>query len=182
MTVLVRSKTDFENSFIENAPYWSSNDGRSNYRSLEQRLLNLPIPLAVNSILTDELTAPQAIIYLPVFEGHEYEALELLSSIGMRSKSRIKEDIDAYRTRNFPLLPTNLPTFDEVLGPKPPFGTPVGKNIWDSDWEKPQRRFEVMAHWQLLTPTDGVHLETKLSDSVATDEHLTRMLENQTKG
>ncbi len=172
---------DFENAIIESAPYWSSSSGLANHLSLESRLMNLPIALAVGSIITGELTSPQAIVYIPVFPDREGEALDLLPGVSVHERDRVVDDITNYRNANFIADPTTLPSHEEVLSPKPVLGTSIEQDAWGTEWEKPQERFEVLAHWSLLTPTDGVHIETVLSDTVASDEHQTRMLEKQTE-
>jgi hypothetical protein len=180
--VFLRHIFNFESAFIENAPYWASQSGLATYRALERRLRDLPIPLSLSEVLVPELITPQAVVYLPVFSGHEGEALDLLPGVSADEKARLMDDIRAFRREHFPVLPTTLPTSQEVLSPTPPSGTPAGAKEWETRWEKPQRGFDVLAHWHILTPTDGVHMETRLSDSVVTDEHQTRMLENQTDG
>lgn len=178
-TVHLRHVLDFENAFVESTPYWASDSGRANYLALERRLIDLPIPVPIHALLSEELTAPQAVVYLPVFAGHELEALDLLPGILPSSRQEVAEDIGIHRAAKFGVASTQLPTYDQVLGPIPPFGTPVGSAAWANPWETPQQKFDVLAHWQVLTPTDGLHMETRLSDSVASDEHLTRMLEKQ---
>lgn len=179
-TVHLRHILDFENAFVESAPYWSSDSGRANYLALERRLIALPIPLPIHALLSEELTAPQAVVYLPVFAGHELEALELLPGILPSSRETVAADISSRRAANFGIAPSQLPTYEQVLSPIPPFATPAGSANWANPWEEPQSKFDVLGHWQVLTPTDGLHLETRLSDSIVSDEHLTRLLEKQT--
>lgn len=178
--VHLRHIFDFQNAIVESAPYWASTSGVAAYRDIERRLSALPVPLAINSVLTDELTSPQAIVYIPVIEGHEADALDLLPGVDWQEKARIMSDIDQYRANSFAPVPTYLPTYDEILGPAPLVSTPADVAAWATEWEKPQKQFQVVSHWSLLTPTDGLHMEARLSESQSTDEHQTRMLENQT--
>ncbi len=170
---------DFNSVKIESVPYWASGTGRTIYRSLEENLRSLPIPLSMSEILAPELTTPQAVVYVPVFAGHEADALDFLSGVTEPDKRRLVSDLQAYRRQHFVAALSSLPQYSDVLGPKPPIGTPAAAGEWANEWEKPQQKFDVLAHWQTFVPTDGVHVEARLSDSVATDEHQTRMLENQ---
>jgi hypothetical protein len=164
---------DLNGLYMEVVPHWATKQGRTAYDSLYGRLERLPLLIAPSDILVPELTASLARVYLPVKAGMENQAIRLLESIPLNILEEVADDVQDVRDRDFPYYDRVLNTPEEICGPQPPAGTPIDAADWNSDWERPQRRFKVLAQWHEYIPTDGIHMETVLSDSVSTDEALT---------
>ena len=165
----LRNIFDFDYVSITSHPYWTGDHGRSEHERLMARLLQMPAPLAVEQILTDELLAAGATVHLPIRHGSEEEALTLLPEAAV-SAQRIAAEFTTFREQKYGLIANNNRQFDLPLGPTPPSFTPAGQNAWQTSWEGPQRRFDILGQWSETVPTDGVHIETHLSESVAADE------------
>jgi hypothetical protein len=173
---MVRTLFAFEDAIVENIPYWATSAGRNAQRELQDRLQSLPIPLPTAAFMVDELTASQAIVYLPIRDGAEEDALLTAAVVDDAYARSLAEQIHALRSEHFAAARTTTTGFDDVTGPVPPTGTPASASVWASDWERPLYRFDVLSAWSELVPTDGVHLDAVLSDTVATDEHRTDAL------
>lgn len=162
---------DIEGAMIENVPYWADSATRDQHDALMLRLQRLPVQLELHEILTDSLTAAQAVVYLPVNPGMEERALKLLPE-ARKLAAEIAADIHQLRESRYGRLRSfAAPTVDQHMGPAPVVATPPGAADWTNDWERPQNRFDILGQWSELVPTDGVHVETHLSATVATDEH-----------
>lgn len=167
----VKELFDLEGVVIDNVPHWASPSGRSAHDALMLRLQRLPSQLALNSLLTDSLTASQAVVYLPIRPGLEEAALQLLPE-AKDEASEIAQDAKAYRDQHFgPTRQMQIPSVEQHMSPTPVIATPAGSGDWTNDWERPQNKFDILAQWSALVPSDGVHVETHLSGTVATDEH-----------
>jgi hypothetical protein len=113
--------------------------------------------------------AAGATVYLPVKHGAERDALELLPE-SKEAAHRIAGEFTTFRNSMYgPAGPSNR-VFEDPLAPTLPQVTPAGQNAWQTDWEATQRNFHVLAQWAEIVPTDGVHMETHLSESVVADE------------
>jgi|GEM_PF-5095045 hypothetical protein len=161
---------DLESVVVDSVPYWTHANTRSAYEQLHSRLSALPGNLSMAEILTDEILASQATVYLPIRPGYEAEALELLVE-AKEQRFTIEGDIDGFRNTHFaPLKPFVAPAMTTHMGPQQGATTPPEGSDWVSEWERPQRNFLILGQWAELVPTDGVHVETQLSRSVVTDE------------
>ena len=167
----LRQIFEFEEAVVESVPYWCTQAGQTHYAHLRARLESLPVPVNVDSLLTRTFTDAEAIVYLPVQPGLERAALDALRTrIKESEKTRLVSEINDFRQQHFSAVAPPASGYDAVLGPAPPSGTLAGQRAWESTWEGPRAKFDVLAEWQELVPTDGVHIETVLSDSDATDE------------
>lgn len=158
---------------LDMLPHWATREGRQVYSRLHNRLNLLPLTLTPSEILVPELTAPLARVFLPIREGMEKAAAGLMKSWPIDTYRAAAAEVETIRARDYAPVPRTFDAPDVVCGPQPPKGTSIGAVTWQTEWEKPLRSFKVLGQWQELIPTDGVHLEMKLSDSVATDEALT---------
>jgi hypothetical protein len=165
-------------AIVENIPYWATETGRNAQRELQDRLQRLPLALPVSDFTLDELTASQAIVYLPIREGAEVDALLTTGATGPEHARTLAQQLRALREQRFGSARRTTIDFDEATGPAPPSGTPAAAEQWKTDWERPLFKFDVLAAWSELVPTDGVHMDALLSDSVATDEQRTAALEH----
>jgi hypothetical protein len=173
----LRQVFDFEQAIVEVVPYWATETGRLNYRLAREKLEALPILLPVDELLPDEFTASQAVVYLPIREGAEQQALRFLPDIPADDSGWIQRQVDSFRSTHFAPLPRTASTYADVSSPRPPTATLSGATDWTSEWEKPVSKFMVLAEWAEHVPTDGLHCESRLSDSVVTDEHQTASLQ-----
>ncbi|MCC6196806.1 MAG: hypothetical protein IT518_20320 [Burkholderiales bacterium] len=168
---------DLPNVVVDSLPYWASPVTREAYRDLLAKLQSLPAAFETNRILTDCLVASSAVVYLPVRPGMEERALELLpETVGVRRD--VANDVEKYRRDHFALV-GGRPALDMTVidVPAVPVATPSSAAAWSSPWEQAPRKFDVLAQWSELVPTDGIHIETHLGDTVAADEREARRLE-----
>ncbi|OAI11904.1 hypothetical protein A1507_19550 [Methylomonas koyamae] len=174
---VVCSIFDLDGVFIENSPYWTSPSGRENYDSIAVRLQRLPAQFPLHELLTDDLVASHAIVYVPIKAGMEEAALAMLKEAASEA-STIAADFRRFREGAFgPLADPAIPNVEAHLGPNPVPVTPAGAPDWEQPWEKPQRKFRILGQWSDLVPTDGVHVESHLSATVVTDENEVYRLE-----
>lgn len=173
----IRSIFDLDGVFIENSPYWMSQSGLEIYESLAVRLQKLPAQLPLHELLTDDLVASHAIVYVPIKAGMEEVALSMLEEAAADA-SAIATEFRQFTESSFgQLTAPTLPNVVDHLGPTPVAVTPPGANTWQHPWEAPQRNFRILGQWSDLVPTDGVHVESHLSATVVTDENEVHRLE-----
>jgi hypothetical protein len=174
---VIRSILDLDGVFIENSPYWTSPSGLENFESLAVRLQRLPAQLPLHELLTDDLVASHAIVYVPIKAGMEEVAISMVREAASEA-STIAADFRDFKEGAFGLLADPaLPNVEDHLGPNPVPVTPAGASAWEQPWEKPQRKFRILGQWSDLVPTDGVHVESHLSATVVTDENEVHRLE-----
>jgi hypothetical protein len=162
---------DIEGVMIDNVPYWAQPHTREEHTELMLRLQRLPIQLALHSLLTDSLTASQAVVYLPVKAGMEEHALRLLPE-ATKLADDIANNFRRFCDDHYGRLKTfDVPNLANHMGPAPVLATPPDAPDWANDWERPQNKFDILGQWSEMVPTDGVHVETHLSNTVVTDEH-----------
>jgi hypothetical protein len=124
----------------------------------------------MHRILTDSLVASRGIVFMPINEGQETEALNLLKE-ARDARNAVAAEFVAFRDARFgPISGLTLPTIDELTAPVPAVATTASAPDWLNDWERPQRTFEVLGQWSEMIPTDGVHVETHLSNTIVADE------------
>lgn len=173
----IRNLFAIEDVIVENIPYWATETGRNAQRELQDRLQTLPLALPISDFNLDELIASQAIVYLPIREGAELDALLTTGVTDPDHARTLAQQLRTLREQRFGAARRTTTDFDDATGPTPPTGTPADAAHWASDWERPLFKFDVLAAWSELVPTDGVHMDAVLSDSVASDEHRTSTLE-----
>ena len=173
---MVPQMFDYQDVVVESIPYWASAAGRDAQTALQERLQHLNIALPIGDFMIDEFTASKAIVYVPIREGHEADALAAATTVDSGFAQSLVRQIDAMRAQHFGSTLHPVPTFDDVTGPGLPVATPSDASAWATDWEKPAFRFDLLAAWSELVPTDGVHLDAVLRESVAADEHRTLTL------
>ena len=176
----LRQVFDFEQAIVEVVPYWATEAGRLNYRIARKKLEALPLVLPVAELLPEEFTAAQAVVYLPIREGAEEQALRFLPDIPADDGDWLRRQVEEFRGTHLAPLPRTASTYADVSSPLPPAATLSGATDWSSEWEKPPAKFMVLAEWAEHVPTDGLHCESRLSDSVVTDEHQTASLRKLT--
>jgi hypothetical protein len=165
----LREIFDFDYVTLSNHPYWTTTHGRGEHARLLARLLQLPAAVPVEQILTDELVAAGSTVLLPIRHGVEEEALALLpEAAGYASEEAAK--FTTFRSDKYGSTATGSQTFEDPSGPTQPTATLRAESTWWTGWEKPQRKFDILGQWSETVPTDGVHIETHLSESVAVDE------------
>jgi hypothetical protein len=164
---------DLQALFIDVIPYWATKTGRQAYNNLYARLAKLPLLLTPSEILVAELTASLARVYLPVKPGMEDQAANLLRTIPKEAFTTVTAEVNSIRGADYPILERELDKPEDITGPQPPATTSIESAKWSYDWEKPQQSFKVLSQWNELIPTDGVHMEVVLSDTVVSDEALT---------
>lgn len=165
-----------EDAYIENAPYWATPAAMERYTTLRARLSGLNPGIPLSDILVPELTASQAVLYLPIRPGAEEDALSLLSEYpGDHIKETVKE-FRKYREETFgPTEPAaDLPKYQDISSPTVVTGTALGKADWETPWEPAQRKFQVLAQWADYVPTDGLDAQTVLSTTSKADEAVLR--------
>lgn len=169
---------DLENAIVENVPYWASREASDTHFEMKWMLERLPLRVDSGAILTPELTGALAILYLPIRQGMERLALGLLGDLSKAEVDRLVGDLEQLRSSKFGLLRNAAVLDSSAIGqPSQMLATPAGASQWSHNWEKPMRRFEVLAEWSDLTPTDGLHMETQLSVTTVTDENSVAHLE-----
>ncbi len=167
----VKEIFDLENVVIDNIPYWANSGTREEHDALMLRLQRLPAHLVMSRLLTDCLTASQAVVYLPVKPGMEEQALHLLPEAD-RFAEKIADDYRHFRANHYGRLkPFVPPTLAAHMGPAPTLPSPADAADWANDWERVQNKFDILGQWAELVPTDGVHVETHLSTTAVADEH-----------
>jgi hypothetical protein len=166
-----------EDAYVQNAPHWATTDGQSRYGILRSRLhgLNLGIPLS--DVLVPELTASQAVLYLPIRPAAVEQALALLGDYSEGNIEDIVSDFRAFRQANFGASApaSSLPGHEDIASPHPVTATPLGDAEWATAWEPMQRKFQVLAQWADYVPTDGVDAQTVLSVTSKADEAILRV-------
>jgi hypothetical protein len=169
---------DLEKVVIESVPFWGSKHASSIHYELKWLLERLPKRVVSNEVLTPQLTGSLATVYLPIRHGMEHEAIGLLSEFGRKAREDLIKDFNNMRDRRFGLARSlTVSTATTISAPTLPTATPAGATSWQTNWEGAMKKFEVLAEWSELTPTDGVHVETQLSATTVTDEHATNHLE-----
>lgn len=157
---------------VDAGPYWADETTRQEHAALVSVLTALPFAFPVSDILVPQLVASEAVVYLPIRPGREREVLSLLTVFDNAQVEAIASDIDEFRDTKFgaTAAASELPSVEKLTNPQGIGGTPRTESSWKEPWEKPQRRFEVLAHWHELVPTDGADCETVLSKTSASDE------------
>ena len=169
---------DLEKVIIESVPFWGSEQASATHYQLKWLLERLPKRVVSNEVLTPALTGSLATVYLPIRHGMEQEAIGLLDEFDRQAREDLIDDFNDMRDRRFGLArPLTASTAATIGAPSLPSATPAGAASWNTNWEAGMRKFEVLAEWSDLTPTDGVHVETQLSTTTVTDEHATAHLE-----
>jgi hypothetical protein len=122
-------------------------------------------------ILTDEILASQATVYLPIRPGYEAEALELLVE-AKEQRFTIEGDIDGFRNTHFaPLKPFVAPAMTTHMGPQQGATTPPEGSDWVSEWERPSAQLPNSgAMGRACSKRTECTWNTQLSRSVVTDE------------
>ncbi|HEV2914367.1 MAG TPA: hypothetical protein VGX92_13910 [Pyrinomonadaceae bacterium] len=167
----VKEMFDLENVIIDNIPYWAHSGMRQEHDELMLRLQRLPAHLVMSRLLTDCLTASQAVVYLPVKPGMEEQALHLLPEADKYAE-KIADSYRHFRATHYGRLkPFVPPTLAAHMGPAPTLPSPPDAADWANDWERVQNKFDILGQWAELVPTDGVHVETHLSTTAVADEH-----------
>jgi hypothetical protein len=161
---------DVKDIFVRNTPQWATQKGRRIYRDLRARVERLPIVINAEDVLPDELTASEAVVFLPVREGREADALALLKQFKADRARDVISDLESFRETSFPRADADPMASSDVLSPVPVAGTPLGDATWGNPWEEPPREFLVLAQWSEAVPTDGLHLEMLLTDTTVADE------------
>ncbi len=173
---LVKELFEMEGITIDNVPYWADPTMKRQYELLAARLERLPVSIEQHRVLTDQVLASQAVVYVPIRKGKEREALDMLKEARPFAEM-IAQDVEQFRDARYGRLKNFVaPGLDVHMGPRPVTGTPPGSADWVNDWERPQNKFDILGQWAELIPTDGVHVETQLSTTTVTDEHETDRL------
>ncbi len=165
-----------EDAYFESAPYWATWEGNHRYALLRERVSRLNLGLPLSQVLIPELTASQAVLYLPIRLGAEEDALSLLGKYWPAQVDAMVKEFREYREQAFgpTAHASELPDWDAVSSPEPVEATPLGEPEWRTPWEPAQRKFQVLAQWADLVPTDGVDAQTVLSTTSKADEAVLR--------
>lgn len=165
----IRSLFDWNEAVVEYLPWWLTPYSREKYEQVREALRKLPGDFAVDELIADELVSARARVYLPLKPGAEREALEVIGLNNIVTDTLV-DQFETFRDTHFGVLDRPLPSYEAISSPRPMHGTPQGSGDWDEHWEKPPRKFQVLADWSDLLPTDGIHCEPSLSACTATDE------------
>jgi hypothetical protein len=166
----LRNIFDWNEVVIEYLPWWLTELGAGNYEQLRAGLYNLPIDLDVNAYLEDYLISSRARIYLPISPGYEQMAIALMTGPVSQPFQTLIAEFNQFRQSRYGRIDHPLPDFESVSSPLNTIATGHNAADWDNSFEKPQRKFEVLAQWAELFPTDGVHGEISFSSGTGTDE------------
>jgi hypothetical protein len=174
-----------EDAYVENAPYWATSEGVERYNILRSRLSSLNLGVPLSDILVPELTASQAVLYLPIRPEAEKNALSLLPEYSEKDAyvQELVAEFREYRDDTFGPTPhaSTLPSDVEISSPNALTGTLLGNADWETHWEPAQRKFQVLAHWADYVPTDGVDAQTVLSTTSKADEAVLRGVAEDTR-
>ncbi len=165
----IRSLFDWNEAVVEYLPWWLTPYSRDKYEQVRTALRKLPGDFAIDELVADELVSARAKVYLPIKSAAEREALETIGRGGGITDT-VVDLFSRFRDDHFGVIERPLPDFETISSPRPMHGTPQGAGDWNERWEKPPRRFQVLADWSDLLPTDGIHCEPSLSNCTATDE------------
>jgi hypothetical protein len=179
---LVQEIFDLPGVVIDNVPYWATPQTRAAHDELLLRLQRLPVQLPLETLLSDCLTAAQAIVYLPIRRGMEEQALELLPESAGKAAAIAESFHTFWKDHYGPLAEFVAPDVASHMAPTPVLATKADAQQWTNKWEDPQNRFEILGQWSELVPTDGVHVESHLSSTVVTDENEQHRLEQSLRG
>ena len=160
---------DTENAVIDTVGYWATEFARDKREDLLAKILSLPGTYSTDQVLPDALTASSAVVYLPIRLRREEEALALLPETRQFAAVKSADFQTFHETHYGPLFEPEAVEIESHLGPRVPESTKQGADGWKAGWEKPQRKFDVLAQWSEYVPTDGVHVETHLSETVVVD-------------
>lgn len=161
---------------VEHLPWWLTASGTDNYESLRQAIGQLPLALDPDRLIEDFLVASEAFVYLPIRPGSEEQALALVRGELDQKFEVLVQDFRAYRDAHYGPTGHPVPDHASVSAPGPSIGTPSGAEDWATNWERPDFKFDVLAEWSEIFPTDGVACEPSLSTGTATDELRTQQL------
>lgn len=182
----LRNLFDWNEISIEYLPWWLTNLGRLNYENLKSLLSEFPKDLILQILQEKSITGSIARVLLPIKPGSEFDAIAHIANLQTtEAETQLKEIIDTfteYRNTEFGSIQSeSITTFEQILSNTPPLATPSGKHYWNSDWEKPTRKFHVLSEWAEYLPTDSIHTEMTLSTGGSEDIYRKHALESDLK-
>lgn len=160
---------DWNEAVIQTMPSWLTGQEDSYYQYIRTKLSNVLPGYDPGRVLPRHLFASGVQVILPVRPGSEEEVLTLLTDDTVAVDAFV-EEFCAYRRAHYGDIDRPLPDYADILAPRCDVATPDCADEWDNDWEKPRRKFDVLGAWAEYTPTDGVHLEPRLSVCASGDE------------
>ncbi len=171
---------DWNEAIIQNMPSWVTGQEDALYQHIRDRLSDILPGYDPGRVLPRHLFASGVQVVLPIRPGAEKEVLDMLVEHKLSTEKFLTQFAE-FRDGHYGEIPRDLPDFADVLAPACEFATPDCSQAWDHDWEKPRSRFDVLGAWSDYSPTDGLHLEPRLSVCAGGDEAQLLDIEAQAK-
>lgn len=160
-----RNYFDWNEAIIQELPSWMQGKIAARFERLLERIQELIPGFDARSVFPEGFDMSGVEVFLPLRPGMERNVFEFLNAGEGWNGDAYISTFESFHKKHFGSVASSLPTYKNVLAPEPDRATTLGATIWQGDWEKPRRRFEVLDEWADYMPTDGVFIESMLGQT-----------------
>ncbi len=169
----VHNHFDWNEAIVELVPIPATAEALQARLDLIARVHRLAPEVDIVSMLPEFHTATARMVWLPISHGSEHLVVERLAEPQgfFQTEQMLNLWFRGYRYYRHTLGQPQTPRSTQRVfdSPRQVQATPMNAEEWQNDWEKPGAGL-VLGAWSDVTPTDGVHVETVLSDSGVQDQ------------